>query len=1114
MKYSLSALLVIVHSFSFLFSKEIFAKDDPSINLDLPATTSFSDNHRHRGNIQLSPIEEKRSTLKTILESKYFSEGIHTKLLAKDLWMNIVKQNDKIHKGVDMKSTIQTILTPETYISVVTNVGKDDILGFIQLDFKQKEIIINFGPKFGSDKIQLSEKSFHGLSEPLSLLRNTLELSSNDSIYTQMDFISSFDSERDRVQYTGDILHITDSGEDKHIINSFYDKDLIAYNVFMLLLKSILNLHHKDAGMIPYEKYQSKIDAFNRITQDATKIDGVFTFYKNKDQLYLLVDKNKLGRIWCARSTVSIGSIAPYETGGSNVYNTITPYVFEKSNQKIYIKHARANYKWSDDGEIAESAKNAYKEPILFKMPIIAERPDLNQYLVDFKPFMEKYFTGKGHLGDDSYGIPRSEDVQILDVKSFPKNAVIRFGSQFKNYSSSSNDKLGNHGEVDREHPVEMIANLWYRKDTGYKPRLYDTRVGYFTTDIFNLDRIEKAKVREEYINRWNLKKKNPSQELSEPIKPIVWTIDHSVPKKYRVLVREGILEWNKAFEQIGFKNAIIVQDPPKDKNYHHADARFNVVRWLVGGVSYGGRASWLCDPFTGEILSSYFNLDASLVRKLKYGYGDYLYYGASSDAIIRKPSNKTSITIHPCNDCSSKTKLRENSGYQEQCNIISTCLNSWPGLNKKEVKKEIVRQWLKQGIMHEMGHCLGLRHNFISPAFLTTDELKDESIISKLGVSSSVMDYASINLYALQKGKGTFYSQTIGVYDYHAIEYGYKPIVSTNIQTEKKILEELVAKKSGDPAYQFMTDEDCYFSGGKLPYVTVFALAKDGVQFNKDFHEFMNKVRKNIIHNFVVEGKDFAKQTRYLFNTFFSQHQYAKLTSSFIGGLNRSRSKPGDKGFSASAKPIDPALQREALNLLISNWIKIDTFHLPEHVINNLNMGYHFDSERSDHSTMYRYRDHLWSPNPRHTLQCITGSIIRDLLSCEKVAQIIETQFMIKPLGKDYYSVNEHVSGISEAVFQEIFHKKNITDIRRDTQNITLSQMLSVWSSFWGKGITPTLSELELCFHKEIKKLKRNLQNILKSDKKKKLNEISIQHCERLLHCIQKAEERLPIQM
>ncbi|MER3466516.1 MAG: hypothetical protein C4340_05180, partial [Armatimonadota bacterium] len=275
----------------------------------------------------------------------------------------------------------------------------------------------------------------------------------------------------------------------------------------------------------------------------------------------------------------------------------------------------------------------------------------------------------------------------------------------------------GDHLADARSLPLGVTYNIYMVKESDYMPRLADPRIGYFTTDYYSLNRFMNEDKTERLIARWDIRKKNPEAEMSEPVAPLVWYIDDSVPEKWRQACADGILRWNKAFEAIGIKHAIEVRFKPKDADWDHADMRYNVLRFAQSEDAGYAIALLRTNPFTGQIVNASITVDSSIVS---LGGMEWKWLTQPGKDVAAAAFNRLVRS-----DPQAQPTFRPLLGGRVSCELAPLAVENaafgWTALNllsRENVsinRDEYIAELLRDIVSHEMGHCLGLRHNFIA---------------------------------------------------------------------------------------------------------------------------------------------------------------------------------------------------------------------------------------------------------------------------------------------------------------------------------------------------------------------------------------------------------------
>ena len=342
-----------------------------------------------------------------------------------------------------------------------------------------------------------------------------------------------------------------------------------------------------------------------------------------------------------------------------------------------------------------------------------------------------------------------------------------------------------------------------------YVPRLYDDRVGFWEDPHAAFDRDSEYSNLRWYVLRWNMQPSDPTQKMSPPKSPIVFYLDRSIPDQYRGAVRDGILEWNKAFARLGISDAIHVLDPPADPAWDPDDIRYSVVRWVTDQPSeFGAEAQIVWDPRTGQIFRGGVLLDSNLGRTALINEKNLLdalsFPNPDAPASTRASHGNSFMPGHD------ESAFGEGEAVQSAFGATALALMGQTG-----DLDTFVYQRIKAVAMHEVGHDFGLSHNFIGHDAFTQDQLKSAAFTKANGTSSSVMDYWPVNIWPKGTSHGTYFPIALGPYDYHVIHWGYADIPGVKTPQDEVPTLARWAASSADPKYAFAGDEDGSFEGG-----------------------------------------------------------------------------------------------------------------------------------------------------------------------------------------------------------------------------------------------------------------------------------------------------------
>ena len=458
--------------------------------------------------------------------------------------------------------------------------------------------------------------------------------------------------------------------------------------------------------------------------------------------------------------------------------------------------------------------------------------------------------------------------------------------------------------------------------------RRADPRVGYFVSTASDFGDDLQRTPRQRFINRWRLEKKEPAAALSEPVKPITYWIDPSVPERYRASMTAGILEWNKAFEKIGFKNAIVVKVQTDKDAFDTLDTGVASVRWMTNAQpSFGAVGPSHVDPRSGEILDADISFESLSSRNLRAARTQILTAAPSSssalsqalpwvatpwlellqarDALREQAVRAGEPGGHTAADaCEHADLAAEQLGYALDVLALQGQLE--PGAPEVEA---FVQAYLKDVTMHEVGHSLGLRHNFRASRAYTQAQLEDPAFGAGHALTGSVMEYAAVNLPRPGRPMTPPFQTTLGPYDYWAIEYGYKPLASA----EEKAALGALAARNAEPELAFGTDEDSYL--GIDPESLQFDLGDDPVVFAAKRIDIVRDLLQRAETRPLPLDEDFAVLRRVVSYAFRDLARNAGILARQIGGVRTLRDFPNTGRDPLT--PVPAERQRAALDLL-----------------------------------------------------------------------------------------------------------------------------------------------------------------------------------------------------
>ncbi len=784
----------------------------------------------------------------------------------------------------------------------------------------------------------------------------------------------------------------------------------------------------------PQKELKEKVKKFDELLKDAVKHDGALTLYtkekEGKTDLYIELTPETLGKVFFLQSALQSGANADgLQAGESGTLDlAVSAYRFERVDDRIRIIAPNLGWRWSEDNVWATASMRSFPEGIVETLKIEAENPETKRMLIKatglFSGGLIDLNDRINKVSGRTYQYDR-DNSGISEVQAFPENVVIRTRN-FYTSSGGGSDPMAeliaaltgastrSHLATDKSLPLNVTYLLYPKKDTGYEPRLADPRVGFFTQDFFDTTKpLAMDKVTRQIL-RWDIRKKDPSAAMSDPEKPIVFWIDDSIPAEYHKAVSDGILRWNRAFEKVGITNAIEVKTKPKDATWDHADMRFNVVRMIRSENAGYAVACPRWNPYTGETLNASISIDAAILYSAAQEYS-----WIAAPAVGTYESDLSALISKPVN-----TPLSKNFSAPLQCRYGPLKAESASfGLTAIEVlhpgikvnRKKYIEQFLEDVVSHEMGHVLGLRHNFVSSAYLSPKQLADPAVTAKEGLTASVMDYTPVNIFAVASGIGDYYSPVLGVYDYFAIEYGYKDIAGGFAAEQPEL--KRIASRASLPGLRFMTDEN---ADSFDPYVVRFDNSSNPLADADKQVSVAKLLLSKADSHYPKPGRPYSDLTRVVNLAIRQTLQQSLGATRFVGGVRGNRNFAGDPQLKPTLAPVEPGEQRAALDMIARNLFAEDSFVLSPKMLMNLSGDP--NSERYD---------------PVAIKDIISGcqrAVVSVLLSSDTLARVANNSFKWGNR-KDKFTLTELYGTLARNVYSEIGTGKEIGVLRRELQ-------------------------------------------------------------------------------
>jgi hypothetical protein len=778
---------------------------------------------------------------------------------------------------------------------------------------------------------------------------------------------------------------------------------------------------------------------FETVIEGMSKADGqgspMWNIYHKDQQLLVEIGSSHLNKNFLVLTSIARGISQGMVLGGMSWgFGDDVIWSFKKVGDKLHVVRRNVRFKAAPGSPEAKAVELAYSDSVLYALPIITTGPSGGS-LVD----MTRIFMSDDQQIGRSIGMSFSADRSTwAKVKAFPKNVELQVAAVYQGTREFDTVADPRGAQVYVHYSISELTS------GDYKPRVADDRIGYFLTVLkdFSDKKDDEKFVR--YINRWNLQKADPNAKLSPPKEPIRFYMEKTVPIALRPHVRAGIEEWNKAFEKLGFDNAIEVLQQKDDDDWDPEDVRYNTFRWITANAGFAMGPSRV-NPMTGQILDADIIFDADFLTSWKQQYETFTHadvaalMGGPNDPGLRSFGSLLQQGAghdhHPREFCSYCQGMQQQMGFAAAALVARGDLAA-PNAGLPE---ELIAQGLKEVVMHEVGHTLGLRHNFKASSWKSLTDIEDPVKGLAEGTVASVMDYSPVNIAPKGAKQSLYYSQTIGPYDYWAIEYGYKQISGDEAAELKKI-----ASRSAEPGLDYATDEDTRGGIDSDPLVNRFDLGKDPLEFAKRQMKTSTELLPQVAEKAVAEG-DGYQRARQAFGMLFGEYwRTLSFVSRFPGGIYVHRDHKGDPNGRPPFVPVEAAKQREAMKLLSESAFNFPA--LPPDLLNLL------ASTRWSH---WGLREPSRLDYPVHDqISRFQGRILSQLLSTSTLARLHDSELKIAA-DADAYTLAEHLRGVVDGIFTEwkspgkpgdyTNRKPYISSVRRNLQRMAVKELAAL---------------------------------------------------------------------
>jgi hypothetical protein len=834
------------------------------------------------------------------------------------------------------------------------------------------------------------------------------------------------------------------------------------------------------------QPHQGASPAWRSVLEDSRAIDGFFRFHQQEDgKLFLELSSDQLDQELGLLMHFTQGVFGVGASAGRHVSDDFTEtrlVRFRRVADRVELVHVNPRFTAHAGSPALRSVESNTGHSVAASFQIKSRDSDADRLLVEVTDFFVSDYPDLDRrlrpiFGNTPVSLDRSRS-QVSRVQGFPRNVEVDVALTYGATRAPIRPLYGLSDQ--RSVPVGVRYSLFALPEEPMQPRQADARVGHFITAVADLSPGWEVTPFVRYVNRWRLEKKDHTASVSEAVEPIVLYIDHSVPHEYRSYVREGIEAWNKAFEAAGFRDAVVARDAPEDSTWSPEDIRYSTVRWVAGSV--GGYGPSQVDPRTGEILkaTSFIGIwDGGFQneRWLRLIEGDHAA-GTGENGWL-PPGHGTG--------CTAQLGLAPHLTFQSAA-LMALDLTG-PGPLPEEFFGDALR-WL---VMHEVGHNLGLYHNFRSASTVPYERLHDRAFTRKYGIAPSVMDYLPPNISPDPAVQGYYWPPEVGAYDAWAIQYSYAPIYEQDADSPFAMSGRLVngteaeavgLRKITDRSTEPLLAFDALHMMERIdPRTSRFSLGDDPLRFSQDRLGLIDRIEARL-DRLIAPGEGYESLRDALTSLHWNRSVALAPAMMTIGGLYVERDHMGTPAARPPLSTIPAAEQRRALRLIIDHTLAPGTQRRMVELDNKLvaNRWEHWGMP----STMTAVGPPPTLDFPLHDqLMEFQRGILKQLFDPYRLARIIDNETRVGTR-EEAFSLHELFGTLHQAIWSDLGGRGPIQSFRRNLQRAHLALLSDLVlvetmdAAHWAHPKRPVPGDARALARAELERLSREVDGAL----------------------------------